>query len=215
MPPSRSRIIGAAMDLIERDGLHAVTMQRLATALGCGVVALYSHVPSIQALLDGVADAVMSGTGVAPASAASWEDQLVAQARALREAARAHPRCAALAASRPPSSAVRLHPLEHALAALRSAGLGKQDSVRVVRAFAAYAVGSLLREADAMAGLAGPESAVISRRLRKTEFPQVTDLAAELTRQDPDADFEFGLRLLVHATTALLPAARQTAPCSG
>ena len=36
-------------------------MRRLATELGCGVMSLYSHVPSKSALLDGVADTVMSG----------------------------------------------------------------------------------------------------------------------------------------------------------
>jgi hypothetical protein len=38
------------------------------------------------------------------------------------------------------------------------------------------------------------------------EFPQVTSLATELSRRDPDGDFEFGLDLLVHAIAALLPA---------
>jgi len=211
MPLRRSRIISAAMELIEREGLEAVSMRRLATELGCGLVALYSYVPSAEALLDGVADAVVSCIG--PAPAASWEDQLVAQARAFRTAARAHPRCAAITASRPARSQARsrLRSLEHALAALRAAGLSRPDAVRTVRAFAAYALGSVLGEAGASAPSAASTPATIHGRLEPAEFPQVTDLAAELTRQEPEADFEFGLRLLVRATAALLSAEGESA----
>jgi AcrR family transcriptional regulator len=214
MPLTRPRIIGAAMDLIERNGADAVTMRSLATELGCGVVALYSHVPSVDALLDGVADAVAAR--IRPLTSAGWQDQLVAQARAFRAAARAHPRCVALAVSRPATSTARLRQLEYALAALRAAGIDRADAVRVVHAFAAYAVGSLLREASTAPSTAGtvaggPEPARIPRRLAAAQFPNVADLTPELTRQDPDADFEFGLRLLVRATAALLPGADQTA----
>jgi hypothetical protein len=43
--------------------------------------------------------------------------------------------------------------------------------------------------------------------LDPAQFPMVTSLGAELSRADPDTDFEFGLDLLVHAIAALLPAA--------
>jgi AcrR family transcriptional regulator len=96
MQLTRKLIIGAAIELIEQDGVDAVSMQRLASELGCGVVSLYHHVPSRSALLDGVADAVMSGIAVTSVPGTDWQEQVRAQARAFRQITRAHPRCAML-----------------------------------------------------------------------------------------------------------------------
>jgi AcrR family transcriptional regulator len=206
MQLTRKRIIATAMDLIERDGVEAVSMRRLATELGCGVMSLYNHVPSKSALLDGVADAVMSGIEIPSAPGSGWQEQIRAQARAFRKIAEAHPRCTMVVVSRPPSSASMVRPVEDALATLRDAGFAGEDAVRIVRAFVAYIMGSLLREIGVAPGLAEGDDAETHRlRLRPAEFPQLTRLTAELSAGDPDADFEFGLDLLVHAVAAMHP----------
>ena len=64
MQLSRARIISAAVELIEREGVDAVSMRRIATGLGSGVMSLYNHVPSKAALLDGVAERVISSIDV-------------------------------------------------------------------------------------------------------------------------------------------------------
>jgi hypothetical protein len=115
--------------------------------------------------------------------------------------------------SRPPASPARLRPAEHALATLRGAGFSPADSVRIVRTLAAYTLGSLRPEPDAAPGPGEPaggrgDSGADRPRLTLTAFPQLTSLAAELSQTDPDADYEFGLDLLLHAAAALLPAAR-------
>ena len=209
MQLTRKGIVAAAMDLIERDGVEAVSMRRLATELGCGVMSLYNHVPSKSALLDGVADAVVSGIETTSVLGACWQEQVRAQARAFRQIARAHPRCTMVVVSRPPSSASMVRPVENALATLREAGFGGHDAVRIVRAFVAYIMGSLLREVGAVAGRSDGDGEVAEPHrplLRPAEFPQMTELSAELGSQDPDADFEFGLDLLMHAISALHPA---------
>lgn len=209
MQLTRKGIVAAAMELIERDGVEAVSMRRLATELGCGVMSLYNHVPSKSALLDGVADAVVSGIEITSVPGAGWQEQVRAQARAFRQMARAHPRCTMVVVSRPPSSASMVRPVEHALATLREAGFGGHDAVQIVRAFVAYILGSLLREVGVVAGLPDGDGETAGARrpqLRPAEFPQLTELSAELGTQDPDADFEFGLDLLVHAISALHPA---------
>ena len=204
MQLTRKRIIATAMELIERDGVEAVSMQGLATELECGVMSLYSHVPSRPALLDGVADALISGIEITRAPDGCWQQEIRAQAMVFRQIARAHPRCAMLVAGRPLSSARIVRPLEAALATLRAAGFGRQESVRIVRALAAYVVGSLLREVGAAPGLADAGDDGSHRpRLPAAEFPQLSELAAELRDRDPDADFEFGLDLLLGAAATL------------
>jgi len=204
---TRNRIITAAMELIEAEGPQTVSMTRLATELGCGLIPLYSHVPSTSALLDGIAVTIMSTVDVGP-SGAGWADQMRAQAQAIRQAARAYPRCSVAVAGREPATAAMLRPTEHALATLRSAGFCGRDAVRIVRAVAAYLTGTILREGGGAPALAaGIDGDDDHRpRLRPTEFPQITGLRAELAQADLDADFGLGLELLVLGMDALLAA---------
>jgi len=216
MQLTRERIITAAMELIERDGANAVSMRRIASELGTGVMSLYNYVPSRAALLDGVADQVMSSIELTIDPGASWEDQVRAQARAFQQIARTYPRCTMVVVSRPADSPATLRPVELALATFRSAGFGGEDAVRAVRAFIAYIVGSLVREVGVTPGLEpqrplGQDPAILAADrpiLNPAEFPQVTSLTAELMRRDHDADFEFGLDLLVRAVADLRPARR-------
>src|ERR1700722_517660 len=63
---TRRQIAMAAIDLIEQDGLDALSMTAVATAAGCGLVALYHHVPSRLALLRLVAAELLAN--LAPAA---------------------------------------------------------------------------------------------------------------------------------------------------
>lgn len=218
MPPlSRERIVTAAIDLIERQGADAVSMRRIATELDCGVMSLYNHVPSKGALLDEVARRVMSGIEFTATPGASWQDQVRAQARAFRAIARRYPRCTMVVVSRPTTSAAGLRPVENALGTLHEAGFGGAEAVLIMRAFVGFIIGSLLREVGATPALGDARASYLGQAADQAagqpgfdpaEFPQVTSLHAELTQHDPDADFEFGLDLLVHAIAALLPEAR-------
>jgi AcrR family transcriptional regulator len=211
MQLTRKRVITTAIELIERDGAEAVSMRALATELGCGLMSLYNHVPSKNALLDAVAAHVMCGVRATVAPDASWADQLRAEALALCQIARAYPRCTVVALSRPPRSAAVVQPIEDALAALGAAGFAGLDAVRIIRAFVAYIAGSLLLEAGPPPGRTAADDLPDddgyadgrAARPRPEHFPQVTTLTGGLAGANSDADFEFGLDLLMHAVAAL------------
>jgi hypothetical protein len=97
-----------------------------------------------------------------------------------------------VAVSRPTTSTSEPPPVEHALATLRSAGFGEEDALRIVRAFVAYVVGSLLREVGV--------SPSVARQQQPDQPPH--------PNTDHDADFEFGLDLLVRSVADLRPAVR-------
>jgi AcrR family transcriptional regulator len=208
---SRKRVIAVAMDVIEREGIEALSMHRLATVLGCSVVSLYYYVPSKAALLDGVADAVMSSielppAGVPASEATCWPQQIRAQAMTFREIARQRPRCALAVVSRRPSSTATLRPVESALATLSDAGFSHRESVRIIRALIAYVIGSVLGESGVAADLDADDGEVRRPRLRPREFPHLAALAAEGAARNPDADFEFGLDLLLSSVATMRPA---------
>jgi AcrR family transcriptional regulator len=199
---TRPRIVAAAMDLIERDGAAALSMSALATELGCGLVALYSLVPSRAALLDAVADTVVAGIQLPPAPAASWEERLTALASAIRDAAAARPQCAVLAATRPARSTARLQLAERALSVLADAGLASLERAAIMRVFGAYILGSALL--DAGTRVEEDEQTAWSRRTA-TEFTEVNGLFTVLSLLDTDTCFRLGLDLLVRGAAALAP----------
>jgi AcrR family transcriptional regulator len=53
---SRERILAGALELVDQDGLEALTMRRLADALKVDPMSLYNHVESKDDLLDGLTE---------------------------------------------------------------------------------------------------------------------------------------------------------------
>jgi hypothetical protein len=106
--------------------------------------------------------------------------------------------------------------VERALGTLRGAGFDGEDAVRAVRAYVAYVAGALVREVGVTPGLEpqrplGQDPAVLAADrpfLDPAEFPQVMSLSTELLNRDFEADFEFGLDLLIGAIAGLRPARR-------
>ena len=52
-PLTRVRILKAALRLVDREGLKALSMRRLGHALGVEAMSLYNHVPNKAAVLVG------------------------------------------------------------------------------------------------------------------------------------------------------------------
>jgi hypothetical protein len=159
------------MELIAGAAHDPISMETLATHLGCSLMALYRCVPSRSAVLDGVARAALTAVPAeAPGAGTPWADQVTAQVRALRQSAAARRGGVILAAGRPPGPPPPGWPLECALGALRASGLSDADTVRVARVLGWYLFGSLLARPD----------------------------------DEADADFDFGLTLVLGGTAALL-----------
>lgn len=199
-PLSRPRIVAAAIDLIEREGADAVSMRRIAADLGVGVMSLYNHVPNKSALLDGVAETVLSKIEFIDDPDAGWPDRVRAQAFAFRQIAYHHPRCTMVVVSRQLQSTAGLPAVERALATLHSAGFDGRDALRVLRVFIAYIVGSLLREVGVTPTFAPVHCSDIQvGDVDPLLFPRVSGVAAELAECDHEAEFAFGLDLLIQA----------------
>src|SRR5687767_13509300 len=89
-PLTRERVLAAAVRIVDREGLEALTMRRLGEALGVEAMSLYRHVPGRGALLDGIHETILSELPDPP-RIADWMDAVLAQARAYREVLTAHP----------------------------------------------------------------------------------------------------------------------------
>src|SRR6266852_3939774 len=87
---SRARILATALQLVDLDGLDALSMRRLADELKVDPMSLYNHVGSKDALLDGLAEALWNEVQL-PAGEIGWQEALRTLATLLRDLAHTHP----------------------------------------------------------------------------------------------------------------------------
>src|SRR5512144_1744010 len=104
---SRERVLAGALELVDREGLSALSMRRLGAELDVEAMALYRYAAGKDALLDGLVEALYlelagrlaAGPG-ADDDAASWRTELHRIARATYEVCMAHPHVVPLLTTR-------------------------------------------------------------------------------------------------------------------
>lgn len=90
----RAQIAGTARDLLDSEGPQALTMRRIADALGIKAPSLYKHIPdkaALEALVVAAGFAELAAALAAAADGADGADRLAAIAGAYRAYAVAHP----------------------------------------------------------------------------------------------------------------------------
>jgi AcrR family transcriptional regulator len=201
---SRERIVAAAIELADADGLGALSMARLAERLGCGTMSLYRHVANKDELVTFMSSAG-PGPPPAPSDRADWRGALSDWAVGLWDLYHRHPWILQTAASGPPADPGQLAWLDAGLAALGSTALAERDKLAAVMAVLHFVRGAAALNMEA-ADVEGPEYSALLRRLLDAErFPA---LAAALEdgvfdRADDDpADFRSGLRQLLDGIAA-------------
>ncbi|WP_370947664.1 TetR/AcrR family transcriptional regulator C-terminal domain-containing protein [Amycolatopsis sp. cg5] len=198
MALTRDRIVDAAIKLIERDGLDAVSMRKLAAELDAGTMSLYNHIPNKAALLDAVSERIFAELDT-PAGSGDWRDRLRAQAHALRDLSRRYPHAFVLLALRRLGTESGLRPVERALATLADAGYHGDEAVHALRAIVAYITGALMREAETTPALGGVPISPYASPIDATEYPLVAAASPTLAGYDHALEFDQGLDLLIQA----------------
>src|SRR3954447_9957724 len=99
---TREQVLFAAMDIIDEEGVEALTMRRLGQALDRNPMGIYRHAADKDALLDGVLERVASELDVSGGSDVDrdWEAALCRIAHAFRRVALAHPHVVPLLVTR-------------------------------------------------------------------------------------------------------------------
>ncbi|MEU4401907.1 TetR/AcrR family transcriptional regulator [Micromonospora orduensis] len=88
---SREAIVAAAIALADAEGLAAVSMRAVATALGTGAGSLYRYLSSRDDLLDLMTDRVVGEMRPYPQDRGDWLDTMMLLARRQLALHRAHP----------------------------------------------------------------------------------------------------------------------------
>ena len=202
---TRDVVMATALHLIDRDGADALSMRRLAQALGRDPMALYRYAPNKAALLDGVTEIVLTQLSVDPADP-DWAGQLRAVGRDFRRLALAHPHVVPLLVTRPLATPLglrppgTLRPLEDILTLLTRAGFTGADALHVYRALFGFLYGHVLNELQELVENPDETDDVLRLglyRLPIGEFPLLRSLAPDLVRYDGAAELEHGLDILL------------------
>ncbi|MEU7481782.1 TetR/AcrR family transcriptional regulator C-terminal domain-containing protein [Lentzea sp. NPDC042327] len=197
-PLTRARIVDVAVRLIEREGVEAVSMRRLAAELGAGTMSLYNHVPNKAVLVDLAAERIMAQAKPYHVDSDDWRDHVRAHARAVRELARQHPRAFVLLATRRLSGEAGFRTIEAALVNIEKAGFRGKVAVGMMRAMVSYLLGTLMREVATSPELGGIALSPFEG-VDAAAFPLSAEVIDELGTYDHDQEFEFGLELLITA----------------
>jgi len=209
---TRELVLAAALDIIDREGAEALSMRRLARALGRDPMILYRHAPNKAALLDGVAEMVLAQLTV-DATDPDWAGQLRSVARSYRALALAHPDVVPLLVTRPLATplALRPHgtlrPLENILELLTRAGFSGPDALHIYRALFGFLHGHVLDELQELVDNPDETDDLLRlglHRLPIGEFPLLRSLAPVLANYDGAAELERGLDILLTGLTAAL-----------
>src|SRR5690348_15505571 len=88
---SRSQILDAALAIVDRDGLKALTMRGLGAALGVEAMTVYHYVPTKDALVDGLVERIFTTAAGPEGHPGDWRSRLRAYAESLRTTLLKHP----------------------------------------------------------------------------------------------------------------------------
>jgi AcrR family transcriptional regulator len=194
-PLSRRRVLEEAVRFVDREGLEALTMRKLGAELGVEAMSLYNHVPNKSALLDGMVE-VLLGELEIPAENHRWEERIREGYRAFRRLAHEHPNVFPLLVNRPPDTMDGVWLVEAFLKTLEEAGFGKETALHAFRALSSYTFGYAMAEIRGFA-LEPDGSRLGAHSLSPEEFPRLCELKPQLENVDHDAEFEFGLDLIL------------------
>ncbi len=204
-PITQELIVETALRLLDRDGLDALSMRRVADELDTGPASLYWHVGSKDGLLDLILDRVIGETEIPDPDPEHWQEQLKQVARETRALILRHRDIVRISIGRIPMGPNALRVQERLLAVLRAAGVPDQLAVTGQHLLYAIVNGFTLDETTELGvGDATPvdqEAGDLARDYIKSlpadQFPNLVAVADQFAFVDADARFELLIDLYV------------------
>ena len=198
---SRETIVDGALALLDRDGLDAFTMRRLADELGIGTMTLYGYFRRKDELLDAVVDSGSERIAQRVSEAAGgepWKVRLKALMLGIRESLVAHPGIVELRYRRPLLSAGALTVTELGMRALRDAGFSDREAGRIFRILFVYTFGFCAFGPGPRAAAERDSSVAALKALPADRYPTLVEAAEEASKSMADPSlYEAGLDALL------------------
>jgi len=190
------RILAAALTLTDREGLGALSMRTLGTALGVEAMSLYKHFASKEAIVEGLVTRALDEIDWRVDPRIPWQDRVALQVHSLRELGLRHPDAFRVLAAGPALGSASLRPLEGLLGALADGGFTRAHAVSVMWTIVSYVLGAVTGE------LAERKRAKKPKRKQAASgsiesFPNVAAAAELLEGCDFEEELLAGLRRIL------------------
>jgi AcrR family transcriptional regulator len=209
---SVDKVVAAAVELADAEGLDAVSMARVAKALGFTTMSLYRHVRSKEELLVLMMNRVMAMPPAQPYD--GWRAGLAAWAWDLLRMVRVHPWVLYVRISPPPATPSSVDLMERGLAPLADAPLAEEEKAQLILMINGYVFWQARLEAELAPGSGDPSTdplmayITVMHTLVDERWPavkRVVDAGVFDDEEDTrDADFEFGLERILDGVEKLV-----------
>ena len=206
---SRERVLRAAINLADRDGIDSLSMRKLGQQVGVEAMSLYNHVRNKEDVLNGMVDFVFSEIDL-PSSGADWSMAMRQRAISARQALLRHPWAIGLMESRVQPGPATLRHHDSVLRNLREAGFSVELAAHAYSVLDSYIYGFTLNEltlpfdtSEGAAEVAGN----IFREFLRGEYPYLAEMATEHAMKpgyNYGDEFEFGLDLILAGLDAAI-----------
>ena len=215
---SVDRIIAAAIEVADAEGLPALSMRRVAEQLGVGTMSLYTYVPGKAELIDVMLDTVVEETARPPSVEGGWRPWLELVARENWNVVRRHPWILQVAAGRPPLGPGIIAKYDYELRAVDGIGLSEIEMDAVLTLVLGYVSGAArgaaeLTQAEEHTGVSLDEwwfsvSPLLEKVIDDSRYPVASRVGAVAggSSYDTDATFEFGLQRVLDGIQAFVEA---------
>jgi AcrR family transcriptional regulator len=208
-PLSRERVLRAAFDRTDKDGIESLSMRKLAQELGVEAMSLYRHVRNKGEIVDGMVDLVFSEIGLPPPGG-DWKTAMRQRAISARQVLARHPWAIGLMESRSTPGPATLQHHDAVIGCLREAGFSIAMAAHAYSALDSYIYGFALQQASLP--FASSKEAVevadsIRRQFPVDAYPYLMEMAVKHVLQpgyDYANEFEFGLDLILDGLERIL-----------
>lgn len=197
---TRERILQAALELVDREGMAALSMRRLAAALDVDPMAIYHHLDGKEAVIAGLVELAFRELRIPPADKQDWRGQVRAIAAAYRDLAMRHPNLIlhlVTSASWAVSSVLDLN--EALYKALEETGLPPQLTIAAADLIVDYIHGYVLGMASAHPGQPDGRGALLTllEAQDRTSYPALRRVLSAPGLDDGADEFTAGIELII------------------
>jgi len=200
-PLSRERILRAALELVDANGIESLSMRKLGQKLGYEAMSLYNHVAGKDDLLDGVLDIVLAET-TPPSPSGEWDAAIRESAISVHDALTRHPWACPLLMQPGRIRTARLRYMDQLLGRLREAGFSAETTYTAYHVLDGHIFGFALWEsshtytAEDISNLAARFADLITL----DTYPYLHEHAEQHLADGPHREvsaFELGLDLII------------------
>ena len=199
-PLSKERVLRAAIELADAEGIEALSMRRLAKELGVEAMSLYNHVANKDEILAGILDLVASEFEL-PSDTGDWQTAMHRHAISSRDALLRHRWATSLWMSAQGGGTARLRNGDWMLRTLREAGFASDLIYHAFHILESYILGYTMQQlnfpysGEELKGLATS----FLEQLPADEYPDLVEHIKEHLdpHHEETSGFEMGLGLIL------------------